>query len=1234
MKVTSNHFLKIVIVMFMAVLPIFSNGFSSLSYAAGAQGTVSGKVTDMNNNPIAGAWVWANGSTFTTGSVQTDVNGNYTLPNIDVGTVSIGASKTGYSNGKQPNVEVTAGQTTIVNVQLKDPGAISGRIINDKNVPLFGVYISTYGIGSIPMVTSDADGIYTVPDLSEGTYTVQVYVAGYPGTQKTDIQVTAGQTTTVDFQLTPPGAISGVVTDVNNLPISGANVTVGQYGSALTSAQGKYTISNLNAGAYTVTASKKGWFSTSQQSNVQVNAGKTTTLNFQLKPLASISVNVTDGLNNPVSSATVSAKDSSGVFFTLGKTNLAGNTTYSNYLDAGVYSVIALKTGYSTVQQDNVQLNSGQTTTVNIQIIGISTAPAANSITVTRNPAPTADTVSVAGLTAGDVVQVYDASTGGTVLGTATVAAGKTTATVSAELGSGAGTAYVSVTSPGKTESTRTAKAYVAKPIVQTDAPLDSNITVINNSTPTADTVSVIGLTAGDVVQIYDASTGGTVLGTATVAAGETTGTVSIAQLGTGAGTVYVTVTSPWKTESTRTAKAYDAEPVVIVQSDAPLASNITVTNNAAPTADTVSVAGLTAGDEVQVYDASTGGTVLGTATVAGGETTATASIDQLGTGAGTVYVSVTSPGKTESTRTAKAYDAEPIVIVQTDAPLASNITVTNNSAPTADTVNVTGLTAGDVVQIYDASSGGTVLGTATVVDGETMAIVTIAQLGTGAGTVYVSVTSPGKTESTRTAKAYDAEPVVIVQTDAPLASNITVTNNSAPTADTVKVSGLTAGDVVQVYDSSSGGSVLGTATVADRETSATVTIAQLGTGAGTVYVSVTSPGKTESTRTAKAYDAEPIVLVQTDAPLASNITVTNNSAPTTDTVKVSGLTAGDVVQVYDASSGGTVLGTATVAAGQTSATVSIAQLGTGAGTVYVSVTSPGKTESTRTTKTYDAEPIVIVQTDAPLESNISVTNNSAPTADTVNVTGLTAGDVVQIYDASSGGTVLGTATVVDGETTSTVSIDQLGTGTGTVYVSVTSPGKTESTRTSKAYDAESNGGGGGIKVKNISLNRTDLTMTEGDSPVRLVASILPTNATNQQVTWSSSNPAVVSVDQDGTVTPNIPGTAVITVTTVDGNKKASCKVTVSAKKFKLKASPDAIFLQPNQTATFTVIALYADGKEEDITLSKDIQYKGNSSIFTVKPGTVTAGKKEGKETIEVIYRGQQCQITVTVKKG
>jgi 2',3'-cyclic-nucleotide 2'-phosphodiesterase (5'-nucleotidase family) len=99
--------------------------------------------------------------------------------------------------------------------------------------------------------------------------------------------------------------------------------------------------------------------------------------------------------------------------------------------------------------------------------------------------------------------------------------------------------------------------------------------------------------------------------------------------------------------------------------------------------------------------------------------------------------------------------------------------------------------------------------------------------------------------------------PPAPVVTAAPSEANITVTNNVEGTQDLIAVTGLNAGDTVKVYNALTAGSLLGIGTVSDRQTSATINVAQLGKDVGNIYVSVTSIGKSESLRTQKAYAAE-----------------------------------------------------------------------------------------------------------------------------------------------------------------------------------------------------------------------------------------------------------------------------------------------------------------------------------------------------------------------------------------
>ena len=80
------------------------------------------------------------------------------------------------------------------------------------------------------------------------------------------------------------------------------------------------------------------------------------------------------------------------------------------------------------------------------------------------------------------------------------------------------------------------------------------------------------------------------------------------------------------------------------------------------------------------------------------------------------------------------------------------------------------------------------------------------------------------------------------------------------------------------------------------------------------------------------------------------------------------------------------------------------------------------------------------------------------------------------------------------------------------------------------------------IPVTDISLNKTALTLAVGDTET-LIAAIMPEDATNKTVTWTSSSNAVATVDADGVVTAVSAGTAVITAQA--GEVTASCTVTV-----------------------------------------------------------------------------------------
>ncbi len=86
------------------------------------------------------------------------------------------------------------------------------------------------------------------------------------------------------------------------------------------------------------------------------------------------------------------------------------------------------------------------------------------------------------------------------------------------------------------------------------------------------------------------------------------------------------------------------------------------------------------------------------------------------------------------------------------------------------------------------------------------------------------------------------------------------------------------------------------------------------------------------------------------------------------------------------------------------------------------------------------------------------------------------------------------------------------------------------------------------VPVTGVTLNKgsvLDLVVGERES---LYATVSPTNASNKNVNWTSSNRLIVDVDANGKLTAISKGTAVIVATTVDGGKTATLTVTVSEK--------------------------------------------------------------------------------------
>lgn len=86
----------------------------------------------------------------------------------------------------------------------------------------------------------------------------------------------------------------------------------------------------------------------------------------------------------------------------------------------------------------------------------------------------------------------------------------------------------------------------------------------------------------------------------------------------------------------------------------------------------------------------------------------------------------------------------------------------------------------------------------------------------------------------------------------------------------------------------------------------------------------------------------------------------------------------------------------------------------------------------------------------------------------------------------------------------------------------------------------------GVVRVKDVDISASEMELPAG-AGWRLSASVLPADAADRTVVWGSSDPSVVAVGPEGTVTAVSPGTALVYATTNDGGFRAYCTVTVSS---------------------------------------------------------------------------------------
>lgn len=201
-----------------------------------------------------------------------------------------------------------------------------------------------------------------------------------------------------------------------------------------------------------------------------------------------------------------------------------------------------------------------------------------------------------------------------------------------------------------------------------------------------------------------------------------------------------------------------------------------------------------------------------------------------------------------------------------------------------------------------------------------------------------------------------------------------------------------------------------------------------------------------------------------------------------------------------------------------------------------------------------------------------------------------------------------------------TLNSDGTITGTPTAEGTSTVTVKAENSAGSTSKDYTLNIKPATVPVTGLELNKKSLTLQEKDSDT-LTVTVKPADATNQDVTWQSSNTSIATVSADGTVTAISAGTATITATAADGSGiSASCNLTVTH---------GNMIQTPKKDATCTL-----DGTEEYWTCEIcGKHYKDESGTVPTTPEKNVI-PKTGHAWGEAVYTwsddGKTCTATRT----
>jgi len=353
-------------------------------------GIVAGSIIDADSGLTIGnvnveGWIAIAGS-YATAVAHED--GSFFLYGLSPGELEL-AVREHIVSGAQ-DFELPTGEDLLdVEILVREAGHFAGTIVADVDgQPVTNALVVAYGQTSeaITTASTSSDGTYEIGQLPADIYTIQVSIPGMIP-QTVDIEIETGENYTgLDFSLVAGTTTAGQVTSASDgAPIEDAQILLtrndGTFYGATTDDQGRYVIDSVQAGAYTIRASKDGYLST-EITNIDLPAGESKTINIALSLWASVSGYITSADGPPIAGTSVMSDGPDGR--TTG--SLADDNGYYEItgLGEGVHSMWAYFPGFFPMILEGIELQPGE----NLQDTNfeLKELPSISQIVITTSP--------------------------------------------------------------------------------------------------------------------------------------------------------------------------------------------------------------------------------------------------------------------------------------------------------------------------------------------------------------------------------------------------------------------------------------------------------------------------------------------------------------------------------------------------------------------------------------------------------------------------------------------------------------------------------------------------------------------------------------------------------------------------------------------------------------------------------------------------------------------------------